>query len=413
MQQPAGQSSELPSGVQARQSWHPPAMGAADSLVSAILARSGSLMSNAARLSAWYEQFIRRVQPWSGWSPLSLELRAEDRSSAGQVPAANHRFSHPVYPPLSSSRHPDRHQSGIEYTGQETVNPHVLGTSAVKFGRDSLERLSERMTFQLTSSQHLPSEPTLSRPAMRLAILRAPTTAGTTTPNTAGNFTDFPVDSREQRLAPLNERILWRSPPIADKLPLPPRLDVSVSPTPRQEIRGGFPTHQPLLTGLPQAERQTTETDRSPLTQWKITAETASLSPNRQAAALPELLSSAPESIEKLVPSPFPHQPDTVMPGSPLPTQGTIEQLIERTILPTALPGLELRLVSPEQQASVIHRPSDRVDRHQPPANGSTPPMPAPAPPSAAPLDVNAIADKVYQKLLRRQQLERERRGLY
>lgn len=345
-QQSAGQRSELPSGVQARQSWHPPAMGAADSLVSAILARSGSLMSNAARLSAWYEQFIRRVQPWSGWSPLSLELRA--------------------------------------------------------------------MTFQPTSSQHLPSEPTLSRPAMRLAILRAtPTTVGTTTPNTAGNFTEFPVASREQRLDPLNDRILWRSPPIADKLPLPPRLDVSVSPTPRQEIRGGFPTHQPLLTGLPEAERQTTETDRSPLTQWKITPETASLSPNRQAAALPELLSSAPESIEKLVPSPFPHQPNAVMPGSPLPTQGTIEQLIERTILPTALPGLELRLVSPEQQASVIHRPSDGVDRHQPPANGSTPPMPAPAPPSAAPLDVNAIADKVYQKLLRRQQLERERRGLY
>jgi hypothetical protein len=101
------------------------------------------------------------------------------------------------------------------------------------------------------------------------------------------------------------------------------------------------------------------------------------------------------------------------MPGLPPETQGVIEKLIERTVMPTALPGLELRLVSPEQQASAIHRPSDTAERSQPTANGSTPPMPVPAALPTPQLDVNAIADKVYQKLQRRHQLERERRGLY
>jgi hypothetical protein len=39
--------------------------------------------------------------------------------------------------------------------------------------------------------------------------------------------------------------------------------------------------------------------------------------------------------------------------------------------------------------------------------------LPVPASPPVPQLDINAIADKVSQTLQRRQQFERERRGLY
>jgi hypothetical protein len=80
---------------------------------------------------------------------------------------------------------------------------------------------------------------------------------------------------------------------------------------------------------------------------------------------------------------------------------------------PGTLPGLELRLVSPDKQPSGTHRPAAVAqEAWQTPAAAPWPP-PAPAAPATPVLDINAISEKVYNRLLRRQQLERERRGLY
>jgi hypothetical protein len=308
----AGQSRELPSGVYNRQAWRPSAVRATESLVAGIIHRAG-LMQHAAQLSAWYEQCTRRVQPWPGWFPLSLEFPAETLPS------------------------------------------------------------DERMR---------------ATPALRLTTLQAMRTATETTPQRETGAATVLA------LAPGN-RLLWRSLPSASIPMLQPRLVTSVSPTPRQEVRGGFPSPQPPLAGLPQAEQ--TSTVSAPLAQQTVTHTPSSSAPAQQAMVVSGALPEAP---------------------------GALATLIERTILPGPLPGLELRLLSPTQPASAIHHPLDAADPHQPaeedqPTAGiAVPTMPVPAMPiptsSPVPqLDINAIADKVYQTLQRRQQFERERRGLY
>jgi hypothetical protein len=89
--------------------------------------------------------------------------------------------------------------------------------------------------------------------------------------------------------------------------------------------------------------------------------------------------------------------------------RGVVEQLIERTLLPAPLPGLEVRLVPPEHRlTSEARAPAEAPD--PPPSPEERRPEPAAPPPA---LNIDALADRVYQTLQRRQQLERERRGLY
>jgi hypothetical protein len=95
--------------------------------------------------------------------------------------------------------------------------------------------------------------------------------------------------------------------------------------------------------------------------------------------------------------------------------QGAIERLIERTVMPALLPGLELRMIDPEEHSSRADWEAKADSRQQrnenTQADGQTV-APVPSPP-APPLNINEVADKVYQTLMRRQQLERERKGLY
>jgi hypothetical protein len=79
---------------------------------------------------------------------------------------------------------------------------------------------------------------------------------------------------------------------------------------------------------------------------------------------------------------------------------------------PVALPQLQVRMLNPDEAASATQRSANRA------AEGGRSTSEAPRaqalPPTAPPpLDINAVADKVYQALQRRHQLERERRGLY
>jgi hypothetical protein len=93
----------------------------------------------------------------------------------------------------------------------------------------------------------------------------------------------------------------------------------------------------------------------------------------------------------------------------PTDARGVIEQLIERSLLPAPLPGLEIRLLPLDQRVTGEARaPSDSP--YPPPAPEVSRPE-ASAPQPAVNIDV--LADRVYQTLQRRQQLERERRGLY
>jgi hypothetical protein len=175
---------------------------------------------------------------------------------------------------------------------------------------------------------------------------------------------------------------------------------LSVSLAPRQEIRGGFPK-------LPEISATPAALAPHPLRE-----------PGRAVFSLPmpqaRVLTQASPTVKGIGRSP-PTTPPSSVASSSSPSQSApslIEQLIEQTTVPGTLPGLELRLVNPE---SVRAHPSESRDRTEektpsPPA-ASTPFRPAPAAPLPPPLDINAVADQVYQKLQHCQRFERERRG--
>jgi hypothetical protein len=86
-----------------------------------------------------------------------------------------------------------------------------------------------------------------------------------------------------------------------------------------------------------------------------------------------------------------------------------VERLIAGTTMPAPLPGLEVRLVPPEQRA--VAEPRTPPDSPSPPPAREE--VHQETPDRTPPLDLDALADKVYQTLKRRQQFEQERRGLY
>src|SRR5205823_870219 len=130
--------------------------------------------------------------------------------------------------------------------------------------------------------------------------------------------------------------------------------------------------------------------------------------------ALPSTASSPPVSPRPLPPTDgevgraltTPHSSSLSSPPSrPPDARSVVEQLIEGTLMPNPLPDLELRLVRPEEHAvGEVHSPSDVPN--PPPAREE---VQREAPERAPALDLDALAEKIYQTLQRRQQFERER----
>jgi hypothetical protein len=351
-------------GVRQRQSWRPSAVNAAQSLVSRVVHRAGRLMHNSERLSARYEQFTRRLEPWPEWFPWSLE----------SLPAARPQEGRPAQPPVATWTTDQRQ---LASTG-ETESP-VPQAAAL----------------------------TLPHPALRLAILRS---AGPTAPATMvktqvlHHAPDLPArvrdwssfSSAEPRASASGSSFQSNGPSAASSghdwerpllptqsMAFQPRLTLNISLAPRQEVYGGFPVSPSSVAGLME-------------TGWIGLDHTPPLS--RRTVA-----NEAPSPVPP--PGPIP----SLLPQS----QGVIEQLLDRTLLPGQLPGLELRLLSLEGPASMAPGTPSTIDSGPPTADGATPPVSMPAALPEPSLDINAITDKVYQTLQRHQQLERERRGLY
>jgi len=100
---------------------------------------------------------------------------------------------------------------------------------------------------------------------------------------------------------------------------------------------------------------------------------------------------------------------------APSETNNALHELIESVTTPVPMPGLKVRLFSPsvEPQATFARLPRSPGEEQQ---RESKPEVPAASqhPPAGEPrIDINAVADKVYETLTRRQQFERERKGLY
>jgi hypothetical protein len=159
-----------------------------------------------------------------------------------------------------------------------------------------------------------------------------------------------------------------------DQSAFPPRLVSSVSSLQRQEVRGGFPVG--VKTGVPR-DADTSSDDLGGVSMRELSAfrndgatESRSLANSRD-AQIPE-----PAAIPSV-----------------------------------ALPGVQIRVLRPDEWAPATQPPGNNVAEsgRSTIERKSQTPVPAALPP----LDINAVADRVYQVLQRRHQLERERRGLY
>lgn len=381
--QNGGHMGALPAGMRARASWQPLAMHAVASLLSGVLSHHALFVERGVRLSAWHEQFTRRLQPWSGWVSPALEPQMGEGPAAGQTLTTS-------APGFTST---EQWLPATLIAGPMPVTSAVRGdASAPTPGAASPPAEPAAVPLHpATGAQQPRPAMTLSRPAMRLAVLGSSAASIDTMPGRAPGLalsgSQLPVAAQSapevgQFLASdlpvaASRHPLWRLLPTTPEPVLEPRLVTSVRPTPRQEVRGGFPVPPPAL---PAPERTSAAPITSPLRQWV-------------------LIDDAPSA-------PMPAQPVS-MPTA----QGAIEQLIEQTVLPVALPGLELRLVRHEQQASPMHRSAHPAEDGQSTMPVSTPPASVAAAPP--PLDINAIAEKVFTTLMCRQRLERERRGLY
>ena len=357
-----GQVDGPPSGVRARQSWRPPALVLASSLLASVAHRAGPPLPNPARLSGWYARLATRVRPWPDWSPPTLALRVAESPLAGPPPSR-----------AAASRASDGNAAAAT-SGPPPPAP-ARPVAGRMLRRDSAGALSPHSPSRLqptaaasqspAARQQPGAQSALSRPALRLATLRPAQ----------------PAHAPEARRRGEPAAGLAMPLPVPSAPTVQPRLILSISQTPRQDVRGGFPSRQPALPRHP--ERRSAEPATAPSPPWTPRPETNSAS----------------------APAPAP-----AWPGPPSETRSVIEQLIERTVFPTPLPGLELRLVSPEQAVREGGSPADgsagslqSTDRPTPPAVSAPP----------AQLDIDAVADRVYQTLQRRQQLERDRRGLY
>jgi hypothetical protein len=380
------------SSVQGRQTWRPPAVRAAASLMATITRRHRPFVQHASRLSAWYEQCTARMQPWSGWLPLSLELRPE------------------VLLPTEYPHVPEvvNRSSSLDSEGSGSASISTNKMPAPLAQRSAAPALHTIITPP-------PAAPSLYRPALRLATLRRvhSTIAATASRGPGRHPSHTPELGLHGRVPGRNWQPLFAAPQQwahdenvpESRFPFPwarspqealwrallapltsvpePRLSLTISPSPRQEVQGGFPSQPlPSVNGS-----ETAHIPAAPLlAPLRITHETFLSSPLQQAVARVGAV-SAP---------------------------GAIEELMERTVLPGLLPGLELRLVPPDQPVPATHWPlSSATESGQPTEEKSQSPGPATSTPPIPQLDIEAVADRVYHTLRRREQVERERRGLY
>jgi hypothetical protein len=157
---------------------------------------------------------------------------------------------------------------------------------------------------------------------------------------------------------------------------LPPRLVSSVASLQPQEVRGGFP-----VTVKAEVRRDTD------VSSYELVGGSARAPSAFRNYGLPESGSLAPLRQAEL-----PEPPAAVS--------------------SVALSGIHIRVLKPDELAAATQRSGNNIAEagrssiEEPKAHTSA----SAAPP---PLDIDAVADRVYQVLQRRHRLERERRGLY
>jgi hypothetical protein len=435
----------LSGSIHRRQAWRPAGLRGVQSILSVIASRTKLFDGQRARLTAWYEQFVQRSQPFIGWQPLTTaefgahdtqssfgSLQSEERISrrepltiSKELPPSTHpvsgvedqasatrlhRFpaeqrpqepfasrgsvSGPIQPAAQSIPPGERlagdlsdpHERRLEAVGQpaERTAREATTDSPVLPARSSEERRLPARNARPAAQDRGPGAPfatptqrreehPLVRPAVRLAILRPiSTVAGTVQRKESGPLSSVTLGLS---VAGTNDLRAREDSLIAEQSAFQPRLVSGVGSVQRPEARDGF------SGGITSEGRRAADTSSEDLAGVSLrdasavrnvgALETASLGSSRQAE----------------IPEPSPS-------------------------LPMALPEVQIRLVRTDQPTPATQpKGHDVAEDKRSTTEISKPPAPLPAPPP--PLDINAVADKVYQALQRRRQFERERRGLY
>jgi len=360
----------LPQGLAMRQSWQPIATQKTEALMAGIGQRTAPMLEHVLQVSDWYEQFTRRVQPWSGWTALPQ-----------------------TFPSASLSNDISPHETAP--SGRSDVAN--IATPATLAATTGIQPPTPEMSRVGAPTAPVTVTPQLSRPAIRLSTLRVGGAPALAQPHLRGSATvsqsvasNLPIPQTT-----MGDRLLVPSFPTAEPPQMAPRLVLNIAPNPRREVQGGFPSRplplvtsdQPDATGKPSSFRQP-------------------VLPVAPLPVEPEILPGKPISPDDV--------PTVAAPVvSPEPEGGidqesAITKLIANSFLPVPMPGLEIRMASPATQAD-RHQSTQSVEHSPSPA---IPPSPPPSPPTPQ-LNIDEIANKVYQTLQRRQQFERERRGMY
>jgi hypothetical protein len=440
----------LLAGVHRRQAWRPSGLRGVASILSSIARRNQALDRRSALLTAWYEQFAQRSQPFIGWQPVTIgDLQVDSTQSSFSTTPSMERMSRTESRMISKDpgelnvvRHVPQEESPAAQAHGFAVEPHApekpfivrrpisapiqtaaksvppskagpadisgeskgpIETTSQPVTRPGDEASSHRVVSPaiaedsrlvvhfgatvahdwervsaLADRPQPPGEQALVRPALRLAILR-PIDTATSTARQGGwapNYSDTSSSSKSE----LNHLPRLEQWPIAEQPDFRPRLLTSVSSLPRQEVRGGFPANLKIEIGP--------------------AADTSASEPFRPLAADPSPLRNP---LTPEMPS-FARSGQLEIPEAPAPDAPAASA-------PLALPGLHIRLLRPDESPLATQRvTSDSTGRAG--STGEAPKAPAPSA-TPPPLDINAVADKVYQVLQRRHQFERERSGLY
>ncbi len=362
------QGLSLPAATQARLAWRPPALRAAQSLFSA-LPSSFSALGRINRILEWQEPLAHRFRRWLGWARSPLEFGTE-------MIARNRRENPPHKAAISARLAPQVQQS-------DALEAPAHAASPLARTEDSPEKWSADVRPVRRSPSAADGDTRISISGPFAGELRREKTEPVLkgpSQTSREEFSPFTLPG-----LPLLSAV--RSPGTPD-VPRP-RLQLSVSPTPRREVSGVLLQSEPILAGaiLDEASGEKAITrvvaNETSIPTWEAA---------RQSIAAAALRS-----------------PD-IAANSSARGQTAIEKLIEQTRRPVPLPGLEIRVVRPSQgDEGDPHRSAEEKDRATPNMAGSPPPAASPA----HQLDLDAVADKVYQTLMRRQQFERERKGFY
>lgn len=432
-------------GVKERQSWRPRAMSSAYSLISDIKSRIYPFMNKATRLSKWYESFSDRLRPWNGWSPLSLEFQIDERRPEAINPASNVTLSKEQRPSVGFFgtknnfghkplvRH-DLLYPAIKLAILRTTPDNAIykeGNAIIKYPDNNITYLFKHFLtdpIPSHSSSHLNNPPTYELSLIQNAA-RFPRREMQSLPLIQHDS----IPSRAQRNDSMESPpVRWKAMDTVtsmfrsnDVQSLMSKELVEKSLNPGNRIPVQMLQERIGIENKKLQYSRISEPIESPFTQKSKSSDATYSSKSEDTETIAEHIiprinkmssrnekypaySTVPKAVR------FAEKNDTIskigeerIHGSNPDTNRMVEKLIEHTIVPGPLPRLEMRIL-PENK-------SPKYVENEPEIKRSTDDIliKTSTQEKAPYIDINAVVDKVYLALLRRQQLERERRGLY